>query len=119
MNKTQALKAKKAEIHSLLLNNDKAVIRALVCIYQRQTEDEQREQETKHSNTIGFRANDAKYLTMAAQWALRTGTLDDFHMQKVRAKIMHYWRQLVEIAEEKNARRAQMGKETIPLSGKQ
>jgi hypothetical protein len=119
MNKTQALNAKKAEIHSLLLNNDKAVVRALICIYQRQTEDEQRNRETKHHNTIGFRANDAKYMTMAAQWALRNGTLDDFHMQKVRSKIMHYWRQLIEIAEEKNALRARMGKETVPLSGRQ
>jgi hypothetical protein len=119
MNKTQAQKLKKEQIQSLLAKDDRAVVRALVRIYERQTADEQRSEETKHHNEVGFRANDAKYMTMAAKFALRNGRLDDYHLQKVRGRIMHYWRQLAEIAEEQNAKRIAMGKETVPLCGRQ
>lgn len=114
------LQIKKANILSLLERDDKAVARAVVRIYQRQTEDEQRVSETKHHNKIGFRANDAKYLSMVARFVLANGAITEaYHMQKTRRLMKQYWKQLIEIAEETNAKRASLGMETVPLYGRQ
>jgi hypothetical protein len=114
------LQIKKANILSLLERDDKAVARAVVRIYQRQTEDEQRVSETKHHNKIGFKANDAKYLSMVARYVIANGAITEaYHLQKTRELIKHYWRQLIDIAEETNAKRLAQGKETVPLYGRQ
>lgn len=113
------LMAKKVQIQSLIDTDDRAVARAVVRIYQRQTEDEQRASETKHHNTIGFNASDAKFLTGVARYVIANGKIDtEYHMMKTRKLIRRYWRQLIEIAEETNLKRMQMGKETVPLGGR-
>lgn len=118
--KTNALQIKKAQIQRLIDTDDKAVARAVVRIYLRQTEDERRVSETKHHNTIGFSASDAKYLSMVARYVIANGAITEkYHVEKARKLIRRYWRQLIEIAEETNLKRAQMGKETIPLYGRQ
>ena len=42
------------EIIQILTNSDAAVERAILAIYKRQTEDEQRTEETRHYNKMGF-----------------------------------------------------------------
>jgi hypothetical protein len=113
------LQAKKAQIQKLIDTDDKAVARAVVRIYQRQTASEQRAEHTHLNNSIGFNAPDAKYLTFAAKYVLRNGALTGEHIDRVRAKIRRYWKQLIEIAEETNARRVALGMETVPLSGRE
>lgn len=117
--KANELQIKKANIQSLIDRDDKAVARAVVRIYQRQTQDEQRVSETKHHNTIGFNASDAKYLSMVARYVLANGAItEEYHLAKSRKLIRRYWRQLIEIADETNAKRASLGMETVPLHGR-
>ena len=52
----------KDRIQNLLATNDLAVERAVVAIYDRQTQDEKRDSDTKHDNFRGFRANHADRL---------------------------------------------------------
>lgn len=113
------LKAKKEQIQALIDRDDKAVYRALYQIYQRQTASEQRTEDTKFRNDIGFSAADAKYLTYAAKWMIKHGSLNDYNLNKVRGRIRRYWKQLAEIAEETNERRVAMGMAVVPLGGRQ
>jgi negative regulator of sigma E activity len=112
------LQAKKAQIQKLIDTDDKAVARAVVRIYQRQTASEQRAEHTHLNNSIGFNAPDAKYLTFAAKYVLRNGALTGEHIDRVRAKIRRYWKQLAEIAEETNQRRVALGMDVVPLGGR-
>jgi len=112
------MQAKKEQIQKLIDTDDHAVARAVVRIYQRQTASEQRSEHTHLNNSIGFNAPDAKYLTGAAKFALRNGGLTGEHVDRVRAKIRRYWRQLIEISEETNQRRMAMGMDVVPLGGR-
>lgn len=91
-------------INNLLLNNDRAVERAIVAIYNRQTIDEQRCEDTKHSNGIGFSGADARLGSYYAKWILSGKRLTGNHLQKARYMSSKYIRQLVEIATENMAR---------------
>lgn len=82
----------------------KVVGRALVALYKRQTEDEKTSLQTKHDNSRGFSAPDAKSGTLCAKYFLRHGTLQDWQFanwmreEKGLPRIAKYVRQLNEIA---------------------
>lgn len=88
----------KESIKALLLRSDRAVERAIVAIYNRQTLDEQSSQETKHSNNIGFSGAHARLGTYYAQWILQGNSLTGRHLEKARKIALHYVGQLVTIA---------------------
>ena len=100
----------KQQILNLLNSNDKAIVRAVIVLNERQTADEQRSEGTLHHNGRGFTPADARMGTSMAGYATRTGTLT--------VKQLAYWRkpnargiprinkyagQLLEIAQEKAA----------------
>lgn len=85
-------------IRWLLTMNDKAVERAIVAIYQRQTADEQSAGDTKHSNGIGFNGADARLGSYYARWVLSGRNLTGHHLVKARTMSHKYVRQLTEIA---------------------
>lgn len=58
------------EIDALLRRSDKAVMRAIIRIFEFQTQDEQKSTQTKHENGRGFTAADAKAGTLFAQYLL-------------------------------------------------
>ena len=58
------------EIDSLLMRSDNAVMRAIIRIFELQTLDEQTATRTKHENSVGFSAADAKAGTLFAQYLL-------------------------------------------------
>ena len=58
------------EIDQLLIENDIAVMRAIVRLFQLQTADEINSAQTKHENSVGFTAADAKAGTRMARWLL-------------------------------------------------
>ena len=60
----------RAEIDQLLIDNDIAVMRAIVRLFKLQTSDEVRTAQTKHENSVGFSAADAKAGTRMARWLL-------------------------------------------------
>ncbi len=102
----------KQEIVQLLMTRDAALARALVVLNNRQTADEQRSEETKHSNQRGFNAAHAKRGTSMANFFLRTGFLTPRQMAWWRdparkggktARIAIYAGQLLDEAEKKAA----------------
>ena len=56
----------RSEIDQLLIDNDIAVMRAIVRLFKLQTSDEISSAETKHENSVGFSAADAKAGTRMA-----------------------------------------------------
>lgn len=74
----------KQGIIDLLKNNDRAIMRALVVLYERQTQDEQTEMETINRNGRGFRPCHAYMGSAHAQWFLKTNMMT--------AKQIAYWR---------------------------
>lgn len=92
----------------------RAVERGLVLIYSRQTQDERRIKDTKHSNGAGFSAAHARKGSRLAQWILKNYSKENpvFHpltgrfIAEGRELIIHYASQLADIANAKEARRA-------------
>lgn len=97
-------------IVKLLETNDKAVCRALVVLYNRQTVTEQSLQTTSEANGRGFTGFDGKIGCSMAQFYLRTGYLSPKQIavwrkrdKRGNMKIARYWKQLLEEAEAKQA----------------
>ena len=93
-----------ANITILLQSSDKAVERAILAIYARQTDDEQSHQTTTHSNSRGFSAAHAKLGSYYAKWIISGKHLTGRHLVKARQISLHYVKQLADIAAEKKAR---------------
>jgi hypothetical protein len=74
----------KDTIVNLLKTNDKAVARALVVLNERQTFDEQRTEDTKYNNGVGFTPADARMGTSMATFFERNKYLT--------SKQIAYWR---------------------------
>ena len=58
----------RTEINSLLLTSDRAVERAILRLFELQTEDEQSAANTNHQNGRGFASCDARAGTRFARW---------------------------------------------------
>jgi hypothetical protein len=100
----------KATIQHLLNTNDLAVERAIVAIYDRQTQDEKVASCTKHHNARGFRKNHDHTGSYFARiilkgWRQPEGKkhvhLNPVKLTKARGIVLHYGRQLAEIANAK------------------
>jgi hypothetical protein len=85
----------------LLLMNDRAVEKAIVAIYNRQTVDEKSIQGTTHNNKVGFSSADARKGSYYAKWVLSGKNLTGKHLDKAREIANKYVRQLCEIATQK------------------
>jgi hypothetical protein len=85
-------------IRWLLNMNDRAVERAMVAIYNRQTADEQVSSDTKHQNGVGFTGADARLGTYYAKWVLKGNSLTGNHLMRARMMSYKYVRQLTDIA---------------------
>ena len=87
-------------IQDLLRNNDNAVVRGVIQIYNRQTFDEQVEQESNVENGIGFNKNDAPFMSTVAIAFITGKKVDAKTFEIARNKMLHYWKQLMEISKE-------------------
>lgn len=88
----------KDHIQFLLQTNNKAVERALLQIYARQTAYEKRANDTQLHNGVGFTAYDGEFLSEMAVKCERYNGLTERQLAVVRRKMMKYWKQLLEIA---------------------
>jgi len=88
-------------IKRLLETNVKAVERAMVVLLDRQTEDEQNNEQTKHLNGIGFSAVHARLGTYYGNWVRQGRCLTGHHVDKARRIAIKYIGQLVEVANAK------------------
>lgn len=91
----------KGYIAWLLMTNDIAVERAIVAIYNRQTEMEKEAKETIKCNGVGFTASDAKFGSYMAKWILSGKKLSGVYLEKGRKMSIKYCDQLLQIALEK------------------
>lgn len=88
----------KESIKDLLLRNDRAVERALLAIYRRQTDAERQAERTVVHNGVGFNAFDARLGTYYAKWIGSGKNLTGTHLDKGRRLASKYVGQLVSIA---------------------
>ena len=88
----------KEEVKELLNSNNKAVMRGILAIYNRQTESEQYCDDTHEVNGVGFNGIDAPFLSNLAKWILDKGYLTDKQMVIARKKMLKYSQQLADIA---------------------
>ncbi len=82
--------------HQLEINQD-WLERAIRAIYDRQTAQEQRTEQTIEHNGQGFTGADAPYLTYVATY-LQTKHLSGYHVAKARRRMLKYSGQLAKIA---------------------
>jgi hypothetical protein len=88
----------KESIQQLLDTNERAVYKALLAIYSRQTAAEQAGHHTREVNGVGFSRFDAPFLTDMVRGYMRYGSLTPRQLAPTRNKMKRYWRQLLEIA---------------------
>ena len=90
-------------IIQLLMVSDKAVERAIVAIYKRQTDEEKREEKTKFHNGRGFLPYHARRGSMYARIILSGRQLFPDRMALARQMAIKYSRQLLEEVATKKA----------------
>jgi hypothetical protein len=88
----------RAEIENLLRNNNMAVEKGIVAIFERQTADEQESESTNHHNNIGFCGWAARNGTYYAKWVKSGRRLTGSHLEKARNIALHHAGQLTKIA---------------------
>lgn len=88
-------KAQREYLRKMLSVNKKWAIRALLLIYDYQTEDEKVEEITRNLNGVGFTGTDGEILTSFANQYLRKGQLSDRQMDLLMKKMKKYWRQVL------------------------
>ena len=100
---------RKDDVLELLTRRDatgkKAVVNAIKGLYARQTESEKADKTTRCSNGRGFNAKDARFLSSIAQALPRYhDNMTDRQLYVARKMLRKYWRQLLEIIEEKGGK---------------
>jgi len=88
----------RGEIEDMLRSNDRAVERAMVAIWERQTMDEQVTQDVKHNNNCGFSHWSARSGTYFAEWVRSGRQLTGKHLEKARKIALHHAGQLTDFA---------------------
>lgn len=106
----------KEQIQILLMSNDKAVYRAIVAIYRRQTPNEQSIGVTVEHNGEGFTAIDSMLFSSFAQQILAGRTLSYKQLQLARAGMKKYWAQLIKVAEANDVIRAAQQPKQLELA---
>jgi len=94
------------DIKSLLDSNDRAVERAMVVLFERQTADEQASNTTSHKNGRGFNGLDANFGSSLARQVMAGRRLSPKQLQYARKMAHKYAGQLLEEAELKANRAA-------------
>jgi hypothetical protein len=90
------------EVQHNIHTNYKWLARAVLALYQRQTDDEKRHKTTISRNGIGFTGCDAKYMSQIAQQLLAGRVLTTQDQYKVRHLLKKYAGQLTRIANTQN-----------------
>ncbi|RWB95603.1 MAG: hypothetical protein EOQ56_28050 [Mesorhizobium sp.] len=83
----------KETIQELIRTNDKAVAKAILALYARQTESERSTEHTQVENGMGFNRLDAPFLTSIAKALPRYGNhMTPRQLEKARPMLLKYWR---------------------------
>ena len=95
------------QIDEILNTNDRAVERAMVRLYELQTQDEQQSSTTRVHNGQGFGSWYAQKGSYYARWVQSGRSLSGRHLDNARKIALKHSRQLVEIANAREAAAAQ------------
>ena len=98
LNLTDETKYSKESIKELLHRNQKAVIRGILAIYDRQTRDEQLIHTTIDHNGVGFSGCDAEILSSFAKQIQEGRELSTKQFTLAKKRILKYAGQLAKIA---------------------
>ncbi len=90
---------RKIFIQEKLRTNKVWAIRALLQIYNFQTEDEKRIEQTTHHNGVGFTGCDGEILSSFAKFYLHKNYLTSKQMIYVYKKVPKYWNQIINISD--------------------
>ena len=96
--KSYSQKEWEIEIKVLLKTNDVALKRAIVLIYELQTDEEKNLGVAKEENNVGFSKIDAEFLSKVARKIKNNLPLDDAEIIISRNKMQKYWKQLMYIS---------------------
>lgn len=88
-------------LKDLLKKSDAAVVQAIVCIYDNQTDEEKSRGESIEDNNIGFSKIDAYEMGSLAKKIKRGEPLTKGELAKSRNKMQKYWKQLMVISKRK------------------
>lgn len=88
----------KEEIRFKVETDNTWLIRGLLAIFDRQTDDEKNDEITKHENNIGFSGCDANILTSFAKHYKEHGWLSKKQIEICRKKMLKYCGQLAKVA---------------------
>ena len=86
-------------VRHLLETNDKAIRKALLRIYDFQTQDEKYSQSTNKYNDVGFSGCDAQILSSFAEQIQKGWKLSPKQMGILRTKMKKYWKQILSISD--------------------
>ena len=83
-----------------LATNEIWAKRALIKIFENQTEDEQMSEFTRHNNSVGFSGLDGEFCTSLAKQLIVRKSLSQKQMAYVFKKIPKYWKQILNISDQ-------------------
>lgn len=92
-------------LKQLMRTNDKALLRALVLVFENQTDEEKAKYESFEENGKGFDKVDVAKLSALAVKVKRNDELTAIEMATIRSKVPKYWKQLYYIAKAKQGLR--------------
>lgn len=94
-----------AYLKDLLRTNDKALLRAIVLINDNQTKEEQNQKGSIEHNHIGWTKWDAREMGDIANKILQDEPLTNSELAKSRNKMCKYWKQLMVISKQQQAKK--------------
>lgn len=100
-------------LKDLVRSDDKALLRAIVCIYDNQTDEEKLKGESIEDNCIGFSKIDAKEMGDIARKIKAGKPLTKSELAKSRNKMQKYWKQLMIISKKQASERSLRRQEEI------
>ena len=99
-------------LRNLLVTNNKALFRAIILIYDKQSEEEKAMEKSINEDGEGFSKYDAKYMSKVAKKLKSGKELSYSEIAMSRVIMPRYWRQLMKISKENIARRNLKAAET-------
>ncbi len=103
-------------IKDLLKNDDKALLRAIVIIYNNQTEEEKRKRLSISENKIGFSKIDVEVMSKIANKIKGGNLLTEGELEMSRNKMTKYWKQLMVYSKNKaELKNMKVQKEVKPI----
>ena len=91
-------------LQTLVRTNDKALVRAIMVVYGRQTEHEKYYGVTVEENGMGFGKVDAEFFTSLVAQLQAGRRLSEKQLAIARNKMPKYWKQLMIVSKEKMAK---------------